>query len=128
MSAYTPSDSTDGTAFIVSRTPNVSVINSYIVNGITYKMIATSVTTVVEFRGLSRSDALGMSGNADYNYTSKHGVRFTSSGNWMAMPECEGAECKAEARRINDADMFRVVVIYIETTVAHNGGWTKETF
>ncbi len=129
MSQYTPTDSSDKASFIVSKTPNVAVINSYMVGGITYRMVAKSVTTVVEFRGLSRTDAMDMAESDDYNYTAKHGVRFRSGGgSWMATPDCEGAECIAEARRINDADMWRVVVTHVATTVTHTGGWTKETF
>jgi len=128
MSAYVPEDSQDGTSFVVSKTTDVSVINSFMVSGTNNRMIATAVTTVVEFRGLSRSDASGMAANADYNYIDKHGVRYTGNSSWMAMPDCEGTECRADARRSNEADMWRVTVTFISTTVTGPSGWTKETF
>lgn len=128
MANYTPTDSADLTSFIVSKTTDSSVINTYMLGQTNYKMVATAVTTCVEFRGLTRSEALSMATNSNYNYLSKHGVRFTSGSSFMAMPECEGTECRADARRMNEADMWRVVVTHVSTTVTHSGGWIKATF
>ncbi len=130
MAAYTPGTDTN-TAFRTEKFKTVSRFNDYWFNGWHSYLIATAATTVVEFRGLSRSDALAMADSAVYNYKDMHGVRFTGSGvgaAWTSAPDCEGTECKAVARRINEADMWRVVVTHVSTTVTHNGGWSKTTF
>ena len=128
MAAYTPGTDTN-TAFRTEKFKAVSRFNDYWFNGWHSYLIATATTTVVEFRGLSRADALAMADSSDYNYKNMHGVMFTNgSGAYTSAPDCEGVECKAVARRINEADMWRVVVTYVSTTVTHNGNWTKSTF
>ena len=127
MAAYVPGDDTEST-FITEKNTQVGYLNTYGFNGSFYRMIATTTTTVVEFRGLKRAQALAMGDSADYNYKALHGVSFTSGLMSMSMPDCEGVECKAVPRRINEADMFRVIVTYSSTVVTHSGDWSKSTF
>lgn len=132
MAQYSPPSSDSNSEFRTDVTTSFATINSYNVGGAEYKMTATTVTTTVEIRGLSRADALAYGSSPDYNYRSKHGVRFWSggsvgSGSWMYTPDCEGDECVAHPRRINEADMFRVVISHSHTTVTHSGNWTKES-
>ena len=132
MAAFDPSTFTETeSAFATECGKTVSRFNDYWFNGWHSYLIATATTTVVEFRGLSRAEAKAMAKSSDYNYKDMHGVQFdqggTGGGSTWA-PNCEGVECKAVARRINEADMWRVVVTHIATTVTHNGGWTKSTY
>jgi len=133
MAHYTPGADTD-TAFRVSVTTTEADIMSAELSGVMHHLTATTVTTVVEFRGLTRSQALDMGSNTDYNYNDKHGVLFKSAASapysWMRQDKCEGAECRADPRRINEADMWRVTVTYSNTTVKHSS-WSdsyKETY
>ena len=132
MAQFTPPSTDSNSVFRTDIVTAFADINSYNVGGTEYKMTAKTVTTTVEIRGLSRADALAYGNSSDYNYRSKHGVRFWSggavgSGSWMYTPSCEGVECIARPHRINEADMFRVVISYSETTVTHSGNWYKET-
>lgn len=132
MAQFTPPSSDSNDTFRTEVATAFAVVNSYQLNGTEYKMIAKTVTTTTEVRGLSRSQALAYGSSSDYNYRNKHGVRFWSgssigTGSWMYTPDCEGVECVAHPRRINDADMWRVVISYSSTTVSHSAGWTKET-
>lgn len=126
MAAFTPSNSDTDSTFRVSKTTDIAIIMTFMVSGRNYHMIATTVTTVVEFRGLSRAQALAKGDSADYNYNNKEGVKFTSQGGaWMRQDKCEGTECRADPRRINEADMWRVTVTHSSTTVSHSAGWSK---
>lgn len=127
MAAFTPGTDTES-AFRTEKFKNESRFNDYWFNGWHSYLIATATTTVVEVRGLSRADALAYADSSDYNYKNMHGVMFTNSGAWTSAPDCEGVECKAVARRINEADMWRVVITHVSTVVTHNGNWTKSTF
>ena len=127
MAQYTPGTDTDA-AFRTEKSKTTSRFNDYWFNGWHSYLIATATTTVVEFRGLSRANALAMADSADYNYKNLHGVTFSNGTASTSAPDCEGVECKAVARRINEADMWRVTVTHISTTVTHNGGWTKSIF
>ena len=130
MAAFNPSSFTETEAmFHTEKFTNVARFNDYWFGGWHSYLIATATTTVVEVRGLTRAEADAYAISADYNYKDLHGVRFTSSGGAQTWaPSCEGAECKAIAKRINDADMWRVVITHISTVVTHNGNWTKTTF
>ena len=130
MSQYAPPASPSQSEFVSDVSTAFAVVNSYQLNGTEYKMIAKTVTTTVEIRGLSRADAIAYGSSSDHNYRNKHGVRFWSgasvgSGSWMYTPDCEGVECVAHPRRINEADMWRVVISYSDTTVSHSANWTK---
>lgn len=133
MAHYTPGTDAAGT-FRTARNTTLSVINEFYVLGVACRMYARTVTTTVEFRGLTKSAALAMAESADYNYNDKHGVRYGNGSTiaesmaFMSVPMCEGAECRADARRINDADMWRVVVTYSNTTVTHSSWTARETF
>ena len=117
--------------FAASVVPDESVINSLHLNGYDLKCTAHSVTTVLECRGLSRADAKAMAKSADFNYSDKRTVVFrdTQATVWlnttMACPLSEGDECRAEARRINEADMWRVIVTHVRTSVSHNYNWPR---
>ena len=131
MVAFDPSSFTETESeFSTEVVPSQRRFNETILSGAHYFLLANAVTTTVEFRGLSRSAAQAMAKNADYNYRNLHGVFFSSgsAGAWMRAADCEGTECKAVARRINEADMWRVIVTHISTTVTHSDGWTKTTF
>ena len=129
MAAFDPSQFTDtNSSFVTACTSDESIVSSFTLNGTTYRIKAKTVTVKVEFRGLTRADAITMSKNNDYNYNNLHGVKYTSGGSFMAAPDCEGQVCKAEAQRTNDADFFRVVVTHVKTTTSHTGNWTKSTF
>ena len=129
--AYVPGSDTES-AFRVEKNTSRNVISSFLLNGTMYYIFGTTTTTVVEFRGLTRDQALAMGGSADYNYDDKHGVRFQSSATfpyaWMRADMCEGATCRADAKRCNEADMWRVTVTYTDTVATHSGGWIKRTY
>ena len=129
--AYVPGSDTES-AFRVSKTTSRNVISSFMINGTMYYIFGTTTTTVVEFRGLTRAEALAMGGSAEYNYDNKHGVIFQSSATfpyaWMRADMCEGATCRADAKRSNEADMWRVTVTYTDTVATHSGGWIKRTY
>ena len=132
MAAYTPGADTDST-FRTSVERQPTIISEHSFNGTLYKILGDVVTTVVEFRGLSRAEALAMGESADYNYRDVHGVTFSNGTGafaiTMSYPSCEGVECKAAPRRINNADMFRVVVTHVATTASFShDGFTKTTF
>ena len=130
MAHYTPGNETSST-FKTGVQSNTSVLNEFTIDGATHRIFARTTTKTVEFRGLDASDAQSRAASEDYNYIDKHGVRFTSpSGNIaMSVAGCEGVECKADARRINEAGMWRLTVAYSETTTWHStSGWTKGTF
>ena len=132
MAAFDPSSFTETeSAFATEVVPSQRRFNEMVLSNTYYFLVAAAVTTTVEFRGLSRSAAQAMAKSADYNYRNLHGVYFTPGGigaAWMRAADCEGTECKAVARRINEADMWRVVVTHVSTTVTHSAGWTKTTF
>ena len=126
--AYTPGADTQ-TAFKTSKDTQVTDILSHSFNGTKYRIKGKIVTTVVEFRGLGRAEALAMGESNDYNYREMHSVSFTNGVITMWYPDCEGTECKAVPRRINDADMFRVIVTHVQTIASFNrSGFTKYTF
>lgn len=129
MAKFTPGTDTES-VFRTSKETQVFDILSHNFNGTGYKIKGTAKTTTVEYRGLSREAALAMGDSADYNYRDFHGVSFSNGVITMAYPDCEGVECKAVPRRINDADMFRVIVTYVNTsaTFSHTTGFTKGTF
>ena len=128
MAEFNPSSFTETqSAFKTEVDTQSAVIVSFSFNGSPAKIVAKSTTTVVEFRGLSRSAALQMAANANYNFKHMHGVTFTSGLASQFAPDCEGTECKATVRRINEADFFRVIVTHVSTTCVHEpaSGWTK---
>ena len=131
MAAYVPGNDTES-AFRVSKTTSRNVISSFMDWGVMYYIFGTTTTTVVEFRGLTRDEALEMGDSADYNYDNKHGVRFQSSATfpyaWMRADMCEGATCRADAKRCNEADMWRVTVTYTYTVATHSAGWSKSIY
>ena len=128
MAAYTPGADTQ-TVFKTSKDTQATDILSHNFNGTSYKIKGKIVTTVVEFRGLERAAALEMGESNDYNYREMHSVSFTNGVITMWYPDCEGTECKAVPRRINDADMFRVIVTHVQTIASFNrSGFTKYTF
>ena len=114
--------------FSTATSSDEAVVSAYIINGMTHRIKAMTVTTKFEFRGLGRAAAEEMAKSADYNFSDLHGVRFESGLSFMAAPDCEGEVCKAEAQRINDADFFRVIVTHARTTASHTGNWKKTTF
>lgn len=128
--AYVPKDKDTESEFRVSKTTSRNVISSLLFWGKMYYMFGTTTTTVVEFRGLTRDDALDMGGSAEYNYDNRHDVGYRSSAEWpyawMRANMCEGATCRADAKRSNEADMWRVTVTYTDTVVTHSGGWIKD--
>ena len=129
--AYVPGNDTES-EFRVSKTTSRNVISSFLLNGTMYYIFGRTTTTVVEFRGLTRAAALDMGDNADYNYDNKHGVKFLSNPNgptaWMRADMCEGATCRADPKRCNEADMWRVTVTYTDTVATHSAGWSKSTY
>lgn len=131
MAAYVPGSDTES-AFRVAKNTIRNVISSFLLNGAMYYIFGRTTTTVVEFRGLTRANALNMGDSADYNYDNKHGVLFMSNPNgqtaWMRADMCEGATCRADAKRSNDADMWRVTVTYTNTVATHSAGWSKSTY
>lgn len=120
------------TSFRVNVTTDIGTLSSMLINGVMRHIFATTVTTVVEFRGLTRAQALAMGESEDYNYNSKHGVLFKSAAGslyaWMKCDMCEGDECRADPRRINEADMWRVTVTFSRTTATHSAWTIKETY
>ena len=129
MAAFDPSSFTETeSAFVNEVIPSQRRFNEMVLGGMYHFLVANAVTTVVEFRGLSRSAAQAMARSADYNYRNLHGVYFSGGLVFMRAADCEGTECRAVAKRINEADMWRVVVTHISTTVTHSDGWTKTTF
>ena len=129
--AYVPGSDTES-AFRVEKNTSRNVISSFLLNGTMYYIFGTTTTTVVEFRGLTRAEALAMGGSAEYNYDNKHGVIFQSSATfpyaWMRADMCEGATCRADAKRSNEADMWRVTVTYTDTVATHSAGWIKSIY
>ena len=127
--AYVPGNDTES-AFRVAKTTSRNVISSFMINGTMYYIFGTTTTTVVEFRGLTRAEALAMGGSAEYNYDNRHDVGYRSSAEWpyawMRANMCEGTTCRADAKRSNEADMWRVTVTYTDTVVTHSGGWIKD--
>ena len=129
--AYVPGNDTES-AFRVAKNTIRNVISSFMINNSMYYIFGRTTTTVVEFRGLTRDQALAMGDDADYNYDNKHGVMFGQHFGtltaWMRADMCEGATCRAEPRRCNEADMWRVTVTYTDTVATHSDGWSKSIY
>ena len=129
MAAFNPDTFTETeSAFEVAGNANVAIILTFYLLGGKVTVKAKTMTKTYEFRGLTRAQAKEMETSADYNYSSKTDAHYTKAGGaWLNLPDAEGAECRADGRRINEADMWRVVVTHSTTTVITPSGWTKQT-
>ena len=112
---------------VVSADTKTQIVASWQGNSSTPRQIkAKTVTTVTEYRGLSKAGAEDMCNSATYNYVSKadYFIGEYAAGAqegalplwWLGAPLVEGSESHAAMRCVNDSALYTVTVTLAVTT------------
>lgn len=113
---------------VVSMDAKTQIAASWQGNSATPRQIkAKTVTTVTEYRGLSKANAEAMCNSATYNYVNKEDYfigEYASGADpatalpkwWLGAPLVEGSESHATMRNLNDSSLYTVTVTLAVTT------------
>lgn len=113
---------------VVTKDTKTQVVATWQGNSATPRQIkAKTVTTVTEYRGLSKAAAEAMCDSDTYNYVNKvdYFIGEYASGAdpstalpkwWLGAPLVEGSESHATMRNLNDSSLYTVTVTLAATT------------